>query len=158
MKHVFILITDGNVFLVVQMEGKYCLPNHTFWPITKPIPSHHWPSAILKHLTHGLTEIFGEYTWAPHPFGLPNDTSFVIVKKTFSELQSITQTHERIRKWHKYNASYTCPWRLKLFSIKDTSVGILDLPSTHCVKAFQDMEKKNMIGQTLPSDHIINET
>jgi hypothetical protein len=145
MKKVYILITDGQHFLALSHAGGSSLPNHTFWPLTRTVVAHHWPSAIVKHVTYGTLDITSKYTWSERPFGLSNDTSFVVARLNFLELQHVVQTHDKIFKWHKHNASFTCTWRLKLYSLHDVSFDTFDLPSAHCIKAFQE-------GRTKPTD------
>jgi hypothetical protein len=145
MKKLYILITDGQHFLGLVQASGTTLPNHSLWPVTKPIVKHHWPCALVKHVTYGLFDIKDKYTWSDRPFGLAADTSFVVVQTDFVDLEDIVQTHDKIFKWHKHNASFTCPWRLKLYSLQDVSLYAFDLPSAHCIKAYQG-------GRTKPTD------
>jgi hypothetical protein len=140
MKHVYILVTDGQsgLFLQEQQTRRVSLINHTIWPIIKPMTSVHWPVALVKHATYGLFDISGRYEWSPRPFGLPSGTSFVVARVSTDELKRMVQDSERIYTWHRYNAKFVCPWKLKLIAL-DLSLDQMDLMTAHCIKAFHEV-------------------
>jgi hypothetical protein len=137
MKHVYILVTDGSRGLFLKEKKIYSFINHSIWPIIKPMSSVHWPVALVKHATYGLLNITGSYTWATRPFGLPYGSSFVVARVSSETLETLVENFERIYSWHKYNANFQCPWKLKIMPL-DISVEQLDLMSAHCLKAFLD--------------------
>ena len=53
------------------------------------------------------------------------------------ELLSVVETSEKIRKWHKYHASYDRSFKLKLVSL-DTPLQQWELMTAHCVRAYKE--------------------